>query len=224
MCTTHRPCATVCSPELCRYHRDFEPLIAHTHCRVRFETRLVSAVKASATGWIRCGSSSATMIDTFQPSPAAGHGCQARAAHHHHMRCHFCARRWHRTHRPRLTPSACSRTGSDALVRHPHGGEGGAQQAAASAGTAMRARALAAFERRRSPKPLSGPCTRGRAPAVSVRRGRLSPVKRVRSSVLTSYILGPEVHASVTCVGFTNDPHSLICRKATRLVSPSISE
>ena len=24
----------------------------------------------------------------------------------------------------------------------------------------------------------------------------------------------------VTCVGFTNDPHSLICRKATRLVSP----
>ena len=38
----------------------------------------------------------------------------------------------------------------------------------------------------------------------------------------------PEVHAhaSVTCVGFNNDPHSLIsfhfviCRKATRLVSP----
>ena len=30
---------------------------------------------------------------------------------------------------------------------------------------------------------------------------------------MTSYILGPEVHASVTCVGFTNDPHSLICRK-----------
>ena len=33
-------------------------------------------------------------------------------------------------------------------------------------------------------------------------------------------MLGPEVHASVTCVGFTNYPHSLICRKATRLVSP----
>ena len=35
-------------------------------------------------------------------------------------------------------------------------------------------------------------------------------------------MLGPEVHASVTFVGFTNDPHSLICRKATRfrLVSP----
>ena len=32
------------------------------------------------------------------------------------MRCHFCARRWHRTRRPRLTPSPCSRTGSDALV------------------------------------------------------------------------------------------------------------
>jgi hypothetical protein len=36
------------------------------------------------------------------------------------------------------------------------------------------------------------------------------------SIVPTSYMLGPEVHASVTCVGFTNDPHSLICRKATR--------
>ena len=40
------------------------------------------------------------------------------------------------------------------------------------------------------------------------------------SIVPTSYMLGPEVHASVTCLGFTNDPHSLICRKATRLVSP----
>ena len=38
------------------------------------------------------------------------------------------------------------------------------------------------------------------------------------STVPTSYMLGPEVHASVTCVGFTNDPHSLICRKAMRLV------
>jgi hypothetical protein len=41
-----------------------------------------------------------------------------------------------------------------------------------------------------------------------------------RSIVPTSYMLGPEVHASVTCVGFTNNPHSIICRKATRLVSP----
>ena len=40
------------------------------------------------------------------------------------------------------------------------------------------------------------------------------------STVPTSNMLGPEVHASVTCVGFTNDPNSLICRKATRLVSP----
>jgi hypothetical protein len=40
------------------------------------------------------------------------------------------------------------------------------------------------------------------------------------SIVPTSYMLGPEVHASVMCVGFTNDPHSFICRKATRLVSP----
>ena len=46
----------------------------HTRCRVRFETRLLSAVQACATGWIRCGSSSTTMIDAAQPSPAAGRG------------------------------------------------------------------------------------------------------------------------------------------------------
>ena len=40
------------------------------------------------------------------------------------------------------------------------------------------------------------------------------------STVPTSYMHGQEVHASVTCVGFTNDPNSLFCRKATRLVSP----
>ena len=38
------------------------------------------------------------------------------------------------------------------------------------------------------------------------------------STVPTSYMHGQEVHASVTCVGFTNDPNSLFCRQATRLV------
>jgi hypothetical protein len=46
----------------------------HTRCRVRFEPRLLSAVQACATGWIRCGSSLSTMIDIVQPSPAAGRG------------------------------------------------------------------------------------------------------------------------------------------------------
>ena len=52
----------------------------HTRCRVRFETRhLLSAVRASATGWIRwSGSSSATMIDAAQPSPAAGRGWETK--------------------------------------------------------------------------------------------------------------------------------------------------
>ena len=46
------------------------------------------------------------------------------------------------------------------------------------------------------------------------------PARPGNSIVPTSYMLGPEVHASVTCVGFTDDPHSLICRKATLLASP----
>jgi hypothetical protein len=50
----------------------------------------------------------------------------------------------------------------------------------------------------------------GRAPAVRVRCGRLGPVKRVLYRPRTCLQLGPEVHASVTCLGFTNDPHSFI--------------
>ena len=63
----------------------------------------------------------------------------------------------------------------------------------------------------------SPPLREGRAPAVRVRRGPGRFGTGQTSSVPTSYMLGPEVHASLTCVGFTNDPHSLICRKATRL-------
>jgi len=64
----------------------------------------------------------------------------------------------------------------------------------------------------------SRPLREARAPAVRVRRGRFGTGQT--RTVPTSYMLGLEVHASVTCVGFTNDPHSLICLKATRLVSP----
>ena len=128
------------------------------------------------------------------------------------MRGHFCARRWLRTRRPRLTPSPCSRTGSDALVgilvgdKEEPSSKRGHGDACASAG-GVRTATLA-----------SRPLREGRAPAVRVRRPAFGTGQT--SSVLTSYILGPEVHASVTCVGFNNDPHSLICRKATRLVSP----
>ena len=72
-----RPCvmvtAGVCSPELCRYRRDFEPLW-HTCCRVSFETRLLSAVKLTQHVRTRCGSSLSPLIDIVQPSPAAGRG------------------------------------------------------------------------------------------------------------------------------------------------------
>jgi hypothetical protein len=78
----------------------------------------------------------------------------------------------------------------------------------------MRARALAACGRRRSLAALErGPRASREGPPWAFGTGQTSIVP-------TSYILGPEVHASVTCVGFTNGPHSLICRKATRLVSP----
>ena len=46
----------------------------HTRCRVRFETRLQSAVKLTQHVRSRCGTSSALMIDTARPSPAAGRG------------------------------------------------------------------------------------------------------------------------------------------------------
>jgi hypothetical protein len=85
---------------------------------------------------------------------------------------------------------------------------------AANAGTAMRARALAACGRRRLLAALE------RGPRAS-REGQPWAFGTGQTSIVpTSYMLGPEVHASVTCVGFTNGPHSLICRKATRLVSP----
>ena len=132
------------------------------------------------------------------------------------MRCHFCARRWHRTRRPRLTPSPCSPTGSDALVgilmvakKEEPSSKRGHGDACASAG-GVRTATLARAPRR--------PLREGRAPAVRVRRPAFGTGQT--STVPTSYMLGPEVHASVTCVGFTNDPNSLICRKATRLVSP----
>ena len=150
--------------------------------------------------------------DLMQPSCRRPRPWLVRAAHHHHMRGHFCARRWLRTRRPRLTPSPCSPTGSDALVgilvvdKEEPSSKRGHGDACASAG-GVRTAMLA-----------SRPLREGRAPAVRVRRPAFGTGQT--SSVLTSYILGPEVHASVTCVGFNNDPHSLICRKATRLVSP----
>ena len=124
----------------------------------------------------------------------------------------FLCTKWLRTRRPRLTPSPCSRTGSDALVgilvgdKEEPSTKRGHGDACASAG-GVRTATLA-----------SRPLREGRAPAVRVRRPAFGTGQT--SSVLTSYILGPEVHASVTCVGFNTDPHSLICRKATRLVSP----
>ena len=128
---------------------------------------------------------------------------------------HFCARRWLRTRHPRLTPSPCSRTGSDALVgiivvaKEEPSTKRGHSDACASAG-GVRTATLARAPRR----PLHERSRASReGPPGAFGTGQTS-------SVLTSYILGPEVHASVTCVGFTNDPHSLICRKATRLVSP----
>jgi hypothetical protein len=48
--------------------------MAHTLSRALRNEAPESAVKACAIGWIRCGNSSATMIDTAQPSPAAGRG------------------------------------------------------------------------------------------------------------------------------------------------------
>ena len=144
----------------------------HTRCRVRFETRLLSAVKLTQHVRTRCGSSLSTMIDIVQPSPAAGRGwhvlhttttCGAISA----------ARRWLRTRRPRLTPSPCSRTGSDALVgilvgdKEEPSSKRGHGDACASAG-GVRTATLA-----------SRPLREGRAPAVRVRRGRLGPVKRV---------------------------------------------
>ena len=200
-----RPCAgTIATPN----HS------SHTRCRVRFEMRLLSAVQASATGWIRCGSSSAVMIDTVQLSPAAGRGWHVL---HTTTICGaiFCARRWPRTRRPRLTPSPCSRTGSDALVgilvtaKEEPSAKRGHSDACASAG-GVRTATLARAPRR----PLHERSRASReGPPRAFGTGQTS-------SVLTSYILGPDVHASVTCVGFNNDPHSLICRKATRLVSP----
>ena len=92
------------------------------------------------------------------------------------MSCHFCALRWQRTRRPRLTPSPCSRTGFDALVGILVGAEEepstkrGHGDACASAG-GVRTATLA-----------GRPLREGRAPlesAVRVRRGRLGPVKRV---------------------------------------------
>ena len=128
----------------------------------------------------------------------------------------FLCKKLQRTRRPRLTPSPCSPTGSDALVgilvvdkEEPRSkrGHGDACASAGGVRTAMLA---------------SRPLREGRAPAVRVRRGPGRFGTGQTSSVPTSYMLGPEVHASLTCVGFTNDPHSLICRKATRhLVSPS---
>ena len=46
----------------------------HTRCRVRFETRLLSAVKLTQHVRTRCGSSLSPLIDIVQPSPAAGRG------------------------------------------------------------------------------------------------------------------------------------------------------
>ena len=46
----------------------------HTRCRVRFETRLLSAVKFTQHVRTRCGSSLSPLIDIVQPSPAAGRG------------------------------------------------------------------------------------------------------------------------------------------------------
>ena len=115
------------------------------------------------------------------------------------MRSHFCARRWLRTRRPRLTPSPCSPTGSDALVgilvgdKEEPSSKRGHGDACASAG-GVRTAMLA-----------SRPLREGRAPAVRVRRPAFGTGQT--SSVLTSYTFGPEVHASVTCVGFNNDPH-----------------
>ena len=123
----------------------------------------------------------------------------------------FLCKKLQRTRRPCLTPSPCSPTGSDALVgilvvdkEEPRSkrGHGDACASAGGVRTAMLA---------------SPPLREGRAPAVRVRRGPGRFGTGQTSSVPTSYMLGPEVHASLTCVGFTNDPHSLICRKATRL-------
>ena len=78
-----------------------------------------------------------------------------------------------RTRRPRLTPSPCSRTGSDALVgilvvdKEEPRSKRGHGDACASAG-GVRTATLA-----------SRPLREGHAPAVRVRRGRLGPVKRV---------------------------------------------
>ena len=163
----------MCSPELCRYHRDFEPLW-HTRCRVSFETRLLSAVKLTQHVWTRCGSSLSPLIDIDHSPAVASRGpWLARPAHHHHLRCHFCVRRWQRTRHPRLTPSPCSRTGSDAWVgilvgdKEEPSSKRGHGDACASAG-GVRTATLA-----------SRPLREGRAPAVRVRRGRLGPVKRV---------------------------------------------
>jgi hypothetical protein len=66
----------------------------------------------------------------------------------------------------------------------------------------MRARALAASGWRRS---LAG----RQSPPWAFGTGQTSTVP-------TPFMLGPEVHASVTCVGITNDPHSLICLNERR--------
>ena len=176
MCTTHRPCATVCSPELCR-----SIATLNTRCRVRFETRLLSAVQACATGWIRCGSSLSPLIDIVQPSPAAGPvagTCCRPSLNHHYPGSHFCPSKVTTARRPRLTPSPCSRTGPDALVgifvvakEEPSSKRGHVDACA---------RALAACGRRRSLEPLRRPLhERPRASRERVRRGRLEPVKRV---------------------------------------------
>ena len=171
MRTTHRPRATVCSPELCRYHRDFKPLMAHTLSRaLRNEAPIGGQTHSTRSDKVR---QLLVPTDWHSPAVAGRWPWLARAAHHHHLRCHFCARRWHRTRRPRLTPSPCSRTGSDALVgilvgdKEEPSSKRGHGDACASAGGVWTA-TLA-----------SRPLREGRAPAVRVRCGRLGPVKRV---------------------------------------------
>ena len=90
-----------------------------------------------------------------------------------------------------------------------------------------RASALKSYLRDKVPLDAAGEAgTKRRVTANPLMLSMVCSIAQLRvgiesmSTVPTSYMLGPEVHASVTCVGFTNDPLSLICRKATRLVSP----
>ena len=247
----------------------------HTRCRVRFETRhLLSAVRASATGWIRwSGSSSATMIDAAQPSPAAGRGWETkhftipdsgwlgdktfyhpRQRHPGHdagkggeittlMSQHSCLNTCFPVSSlgvstPVLvysTLDTVTQKSVSMLNQHPclvgilmvakeePSSKRGHGDACASAG-GVRTATLARAPRRPLREGRAPAVTRERVPAVAPMvaplRGAWAFGTGQTSTVPTSNMLGPEVHASVTCVGFTNDPNSLICRKATRLVSP----